>query len=463
MDTGSGIATEGESLAAVGASRSDILALFLRLLPPAFFAQIGEPQPMRRQHNRVYNDAVVIWLMLVQRLLERGSLEAAVVELGRGLPQDFWPRPCRRLCRGTKMSGNTAAYNEARQRLPLRIVEQSADRVFQEMLQQVARPGKDAGRPAVFIDGSSMRMPHSETLAAKYPPGSNQHGKSHWPLVRIVVAHDLYSGLAMRPEWGALNGEQAVSEQGLLEQAIERLPSGCVVLGDANFGVFSVAYAATGRGHPVVLRLTLARARHLAGEEVQDGMDRRIRWTPSRDDRRKHLTLPDDAGVEGRLIVRRVQPSNGKSPFLLALFTTLEEPKAVAVVQLYGYRWNIETDLRSLKQALRLDQLTSTTPAMVAKEIDVAMMAYNLVRAVICAAAEQTGLEPRRFGFTRVRNIVNAFAPLIASAADPRQAQELSDKMMYYVRQAKLPRRKRGPSPPRAVWPKPHKYPKRHE
>jgi len=123
-----------------------------------------------------------------------------------------------------------------------------------------------------------------------------------------------------------------------------------------------------------------------------------------------------------------------------------------------------QADLCSLKDTLQLDQLTSTTPEMVAKEIDVAMLAYNLVRAVICVAAQKAGLEPRRFSFTRVRNILNTFAPLIANARDGKQAQQLFDKMMYYVGQAKLPQRKRKrPSYPRAVWPKPYKYPKRKE
>jgi len=73
------------------------------------------------------------------------------------------------------------------------------------------------------------------------------------------VAHDLQTGLAMRPEWGPMHGPEAVSEQRLLEKAIERLPAGSVVVGDANFGVFSVGWATAQRQYPVVLRLTTAR------------------------------------------------------------------------------------------------------------------------------------------------------------------------------------------------------------
>jgi len=37
-------------------------------------------------------------------------------------------------------------------------------------------------------------------------------------------------------------------------------------VGDSNFGIFSVAYAADQRGRPVVLRLTAVRAESLAGD-----------------------------------------------------------------------------------------------------------------------------------------------------------------------------------------------------
>src|SRR5207253_4214977 len=158
---------------------------------------------------------------------------------------------------------------------------------------------------------------------------------------------------------------------------------------------------------------------------------------------------------------RQVQPSNGAAPFLLAVFTTLED-EADSVIELYGYRWNIETDLRSLKVMLGLQQLHSTTSQMVAKEIDVAMLAYNLVRAVTGVAAQKAGLKPRHFSFTRVRNVINAFAPLIATARDERQAQQLFDDMMYYVNQARLPRRRKNrPTYPRAVWSKTQNFPKR--
>jgi len=268
----------------------------------------------------------------------------------------------------------------------------------------------------------------------------------------------------MRPEWGALHGDEAVSEQALLERAIDRLPARAVVIGDANFGVFSVAFAATECDHPVLLRLTAARARRLAGEDLRDGdgMDRVMQWKPSPADRKNHPQLPAEAKVQGRLLVRHVQPDGGTA-FLLALFTTSSLP-AEEIFSLYGKRWAIETDLRTLKSTLCLDQLTCSTPDMVAKEIDMGITAYNLVRALIGLASEQSGIPPRRYSFTKVRLILQAFGPKLTNAPNALAAQQVVDLIMKCVQQSKLPRRRRKrPSSPREVWKRGAYFPTRKQ
>ena len=436
---------------------------FQELLPTSFLDQAQSEAGVKR-NNSVYSPLVVLWLLVAQRLQGGASLEAAVLELLHGLPASFWPRPCKRIRdwrqHGKSPSSHTGAYNQARQALPLSIVEKSCDHIFQQLVTQKGRSEPEGSSSAFLLDGSSIRMAHTSELCKSYPPGSNQHGESHWPLLRVVVAHDLRTGLAMRPQWGPLNGNHAVSEQSLLEAAIDRLPAGSTVIGDANFGVFSVAYAATQRQHPVVLRLTADRARYLAGEALRDGIDRVLTWQPSRFDRKRHSHLPADACVQGRLLVRQVRPHNGTA-FLLALFTT-SPSSAKESIDLYGKRWMIETDLRTLKSTLCLDQLTCATPDMVAKEIDMGMVAYNLVRALIGFASEQSGVPPRGYSFTKVRLILQTFAPALANAPNQHAAQQILDQIIRCVQQSKLPRRLgKRPSYPRAVWLRSVGFPKR--
>jgi hypothetical protein len=450
-----------------GVLKADVLGIYQQMLPHEVLDQIRQQENIR-EYTRVYSSSVVMWLMIGQRLHSNGTLETAVQELLGGLPESFWPNPCKRVEMWRqdgewKPSSYTGAYNTARQELSLKLVEQSSDRIFPQLTEHIAGCLPGVNRRAFFFDGTTVRLPHTEALREAYPPTANQHGESHWPLFRMLVAHDAHTGLAMRPEYGPVNGSEAVSEQGLLETLVERLPPAAVVIGDANFGVFSVAWAAIQCRHPVLLRLTKARAQRLAGTEpLRDGIDRRIAWKPSREDRQSHPQLPVDACVQGRLIVSKVQPSDGSEPILLALFTTLDDDQN-QLIALYGRRWDIETDLRSLKQTLRLEQLTCTTTEMVAKELVLAMIAYNLVRAVICLAAQKVGIAPRRYSFTKVRNLIQTFAHRIANAKNEDETQKHVDTLMYYVEQAKFPKRKtKRRSYPRAVWPKPKSFPARH-
>jgi hypothetical protein len=96
----------------------------------------------------------------------------------------------------------------------------------------------------------------------------------------------------------------------------------------------------------------------------------------------------------------------GKSQEWLFLFTTLALP-AQEIVDLYGRRWNIETDLRSLKRTVRLHQISAKSTDMLEKELLIATSAYNFVRAVMCLAARRSRIDPRQLSFAGVLNVVN--------------------------------------------------------
>jgi putative transposase len=446
--------------------RSDFLTLFLRLLPHDFLAEQLQQEGIH-QNCRIYNARVVLWLMTQQRLRGNVAMQEAVMSVVHGLPAEFWLRSPKRIAE-QRVSGNDGSYSTARQELPVGVVERSSREVFRRLLEATEGAVPELGQRAFFVDGTTLRTPCREELKQEFPPASNQHGEAHWPTVKMLVAHDLETGLALAPVWGAMSGPRAVSEPSLFYNLFaHRLPAGVVVVGDINFGVFSVAYAADQTRHPSVLRLQPSRAKAMLRGPLVDGIDREFVWRPSRNDRQAHPDLPEDACVRGRIIVAAVQPDHGEAPFLLVLFTTIL-PRASAkerrelAVGLYGKRWNLELDLRTLKSTLELEQLTCTSPAMVEKEIQVAMLAYNLVRAVMYAAAKKSGLAPRRYSFTRVRNIVEHFLPFICNAKSCAEAELLIDKMMHYVEQAKLRHPKRRRSYPRAVWYEPKTFPSRY-
>jgi hypothetical protein len=423
-----------------------VLALYLRLAPITFFAQSNSKQ---RRHRCIFSLPVVIWLMIFQRLQDRRTLVAAVQHVIRGLPPKLNPRPCRRLREGS-VSSNTGGYNKARQKLPLEIVQTVSDQIFDQLM------SSEAGLHLFLLDGTTLTMPCTPSLLEAYPPSRNQNGESHWPILRLLVAHELESGIALRPEWGP----KSVSEQRLTETLLKRLPARAGIMGDQNFGVFSIAWAAQQLDHPVLLRVTPVRAKRAFGSASNSGTDLKVEWNPSRNERESHPELPCDASVKGRLIIQKVYPSDGSGPLKLYLFTTLDLP-AKEIVQLYTERWNIETDLRTIKRTISLEMLDCKTPDMIAKELTLAITAYNLVRAVINESARRTGMDPRQYSFSRVLELINAWLPHLACITSDAEREEEYERMIRYAGQCKLYKRKKSASYPREVWYRRRTFPPR--
>jgi hypothetical protein len=399
---------------------------------------------------------VVMWLMIFQRLDAKGTLAMAVRQLQTGPVQAFV-----RQAEGAptaRLSSNTSAYSQARSKLPLTLIEKVSDLIFESLEEQPRRlPGLE--QPLFLLDGTSIQMRHSKELVQAYPPARNQYGSSHWPVIRVVVAHDVISGLAVRPCWGPMEGTGAVSEQALTKQIMERLPAGCGVLGDRNFGVFSMAWHASQHNHPCLFRLTELRAKKLHGVIAPPaGTDRKIRWVPSREDRRSNPEISVESSVEGRLLSFRVRDARGQEQKLF-FFTTLTLPPE-KILSLYGYRWNIETDLRSLKREVRLHMLEAKSADMVAKELLLGVAAYNLTRDAMNKAGAALGLDPRQFSFSLAQDTLNAFLPVFANATNDEQRQQIMQEMLRVFSQSKLPRRKRNPYP-REIWPRPCTFPTR--
>lgn len=396
----------------------------------------------------IYSLAVVVWLMMWQRLDGRGSLATAVQQVVQGALGDLVPAEKRVLER--RVSANTGALSRARKRLPIKVVEAVCDEIFAKLMKSAGNDG-GLGSRLFLLDGSSLRLAHTAALKKAYPLHRNQYGEGHWPVIRVLVAHHLGSGLAVRPVWGPMDGTGAVSEQGLTEQLLERLPADAVLMADRNFAVFSVAWAAQQRPCPVLFRITEERARRIAGPCLPPaGSERSIEWRPSRDDRRAHPGLPVEAVVRGRLIVAHV-PSEDGQRVRLCLFTSLEEPRK-ELVEWYRRRWDVELDIRTLKRTLGMHSLDSKTPGMVEKELLLAIASYNLVRSVQMAAARQANLEPRRLSFSRVQAVIMTALPRLATITDTAQWEAEYQNVLRWAGQGKLPNRTHRRSYPRTVW-----------
>src|SRR5262249_48968370 len=117
------------------------------------------------------------------------------------------------------------------------------------------------GRHVQLLDGSTFSLAPTAELREAFPPPSNQHGPSHWPVLRVVVSHNLSNGLVCGPESGPAYGEDNECESILTRRLLPRLPPYSVILGDGNFGIFIIAYDARQATHDVLFRLSGPRFR----------------------------------------------------------------------------------------------------------------------------------------------------------------------------------------------------------
>jgi hypothetical protein len=432
---------------------SALLNLYLRVAPAELF-RLLQRQSGKIVHNGIYSARLVIWMMMNQRLQAGGTLARSVEQLVQGQFAPLLSR-CKRV-EEKRIGLGTGGYCQARQNLPKLLVSRTVNELIQRLRQHMGEPTAE-GQPRMYVlDGSSLQVEYGAELVKAYPQAQNHHGKSHRPVVRMVVLHDVDTGLAERPYWGPMYGPRAVSEQALAEQATKPVPAGSVIIGDRNFGVFSVAYHAQQQGHGVIVRLTAVRARKLAGGAISRAVDHPVQWQTSRWDGKNNRTWPADASLQGRLIARQV--GRGKHKQWLYLFTTLALP-AEQIVACYGKRWRIETDLRSLKQTVRLQHLSVQSIDMMEKELLVAVLAYNLVRTIMHLAAQRSGADPRQLSFTYACNIVLDGYPRILSARGAKQQQQALEDLIGLVARCKLPRRTKRRSYPRAIWGRGFRFP----
>jgi putative transposase len=426
--------------------------------PAAFLDQLCREHDLKCRRG-IYTLTVVIWLMIYQRLSGKGTLSAAVQFLARHAVH--WQnegKVCKRI-REHRISTGTGGYCQARLKVPTLIASNVCDHIFEQLQILMRAELPEAQRPVFVVDGTTLRLAHERELKRAFPPGHNQHGDNHWPTLLMVALHDVHTGLATQPSWGAMYGPRAVGEQELARRALQRLPADAVVLGDGDFGIFAFAHAVHQSQRPMVLRLTVARAHKLLqGKPLTPGRRRQLEWEPSRWDRTAHPALPDKAVVKGWVVVCRNPAHKGE---LLYFFSTLDL-KAKRLLALYKLRWNIETDLRSLKRTLDLHQLTSKTKAMVEKEVLLAVCAYNLVRAVMYLSATSLGLTPRQFSFSAAQDAVMAAWPYLQRAHTPAEVQQELERLLAAVAKTRLPVRSRKRSYPRAVWGRGGHFPARH-
>ena len=385
--------------------------------------------------NTVYTTYLTLWMLILQRLGGGKSLEAVVKEVLAG-NRELLP-PNKRV-REETLSQSSAAYSNARQRLQTQTVEYLANRVSQSLL-ETATPIFD-DRLTFLIDGTTITLPPTPELIEAFPPATNQHGESVWPVAMLLVAHELQSGVALPPEVGAMYGQDNTSEAAQAKAIAQRLPPGAVVMADSGFGIFGVVHHVVTTDHPILFRMTKSRFKPLRRratllEDFEGDRTYQVRWTPSVKDRRSHPELPADAAVD--VFLHEVLLENGGTLYLV---TTLPLTSAQAG-EYYARRYDVEHDIRDLKVALDTENIRAQSVAMVRKELLTSIVAYNLVVQFRRQAATLAGVLPRRLSFTRVWDNFSSYLLSYGPCDSAAWTSRFEEALTLTARYAKLPNR----------------------
>ena len=371
--------------------------------------------------DRVYTPMVTLWIFLGQVMSADHSCRAAVARF-----------VAHRVSRGQRAcSAYTGAYCQARKRLPEEFFAQIARGVGQALHQASPSDWLWKNRNVYMFDGTTISMPDTPSNQKAYPQSNKQTPGVGFPLARVAGIFSLSCGAILDLAVAGYAGK-GQGEVTLFRQLWDLFRPGDIVLTDALMCNWRNLCSLQQRGVDTVTRLNkaLRRADFRRGKRLGKN-DHLVRWgKPSmRDiDRDTYRAFPDFITVrECRFWVD--QP--GYRSHEVVIVTTILDPRDASVTELaelYGMRWNNETDFSSLKVTLQMDVLRCKTPELVRKEVWTHALAYNLIRTVMAQSCCRAGLFPREISFKATVQILEAFQPYIAGP----NCRSRVDRLMLY-------------------------------
>lgn len=388
-----------------------------------------------RRENAVFSNSVILLMLLFQRMCPDKSLEATVKKLLDFAP-NLLPADHKRVREGT-LSNNPSGYSKARKKCPLLAVQKVAQTVSQSLISSTTP--SFLGRRVIFLDGTTITLAPDSALHSIYPPARNQFGETAFPTALLLMAFELESGAALQPVIGAMFGSKAVSETAMVDDLLHQLSDDSILMADAGFGIFSVAWTAHLRKHDFVFRMTAGRFNALSRRATLIEQRGNVTsftqvWRPSKADRTTHPDIPADAQIAVRLHAIRI--SETLTLYLVTSLTT----DGTQLAELYRQRNDAEIDIRNFKVVLSAETSRVKSHEMFLKELWMSLVSYNLVSQFRREAAKQAALKPRELSFKRVLSTFEIFL-LSRLFKTPSEARRAFDRALKIAMKDKLPHR----------------------
>jgi len=316
---------------------------------------------------------------------------------------------CSHLRHLSGLSFTTSGYCQARRRLPVEFFERVLRRVIDSGREMTASIKGWRGHRVFIADGTSFSMPDSPELMGHFGHPTGQKRGCAFPVAHLLAMCDMATGMLVE----VIDSRGYTHDMAKATQANERLRPGDLLLADRSYGNWGYLAMAMQHGLEAVVR---------AAGSLQMPRERGSRWSPSRKQYRLHRLGRGDQVIEWfkpkacprcmdrdtfdalapSICVRVIRYQLKKRGFRtkeVTVLTTLTDPEKYAaadIAELYGRRWEIETNFRHLKGTMGMRVLRCRTVAGVRKELIMYAIAYNLVRLTMFRAGQHQSTDAIR-------------------------------------------------------------------
>lgn len=377
----------------------------------------------------IYTAAITLWSFLSQVLRDdkEASCQAAVARVVSHCHQAGLAAPTQ----------DTGDYCRARAKL--------SEAALHELSSEVAEQGEQAAEErwlwkgkfhAKLMDGFTLTMPDTPLNQAWYPHPKTQKAGVGLPIARAVAILSLATAcvtdLAMGPYKGKETGETA-----LLRAMLGSLAAGDIAVADRYYCSFMMIALLLAQGTHTCARKHQRRHSDFRRGKRLGKYDHLIVWT--RPQRPEWMDEETYAGIPEKLELREIRYNivePGCRTKTMDIITTLVDADMYSkedIAELYGFRWNSELDIRSLKTSLNLAHVRCKSPEMVHREVWTTILAYNLIRTTAAGAALAHGKRPRQISFTGACQYVLASWMQLSSGLIPDSL--LEDYLLVMLQQ----------------------------
>jgi hypothetical protein len=343
----------------------------------------------------VYTTAIMVWSFLSQVLRDgkAASCQASVARVVCYCQQEGIAPP----------TSDTGDYCRARAKLAQGALRELSGEVAEELEAKAEPDWLWKGKHAKLIDGFTFTMPDTPKNQAEFPQHRAQKPGVGLPIARAVAILSLATACVIDLTFGPYRGKET-GESALLREILGKLKAGDVAVLDRYYCSFMMIALLLQQGTH-----TCARKHHLRHSDFRRGRrlgtyDHVIIWDcPKRPEWMDQATY---AAIPETLELREIRyhiVERGRRTKTIDVITTLidaDEYTKEDIAQLYGFRWNAELDIRSIKSNLNMAHVRCKSPEMVAREVWTTILGYNLIRTTAAGAALLHGKQPRQISFT---------------------------------------------------------------